>query len=895
MTPISQPTKARKTIFFLKVLLLFTHFSAQSQTAFDPYNFNDKFLEHLIKVRIDSVRKVYQCSSLYNDSILYVASKHHSRYMDSTGVFLHEEPGNLNTLTPQKRAEYYGAKNYNVGENIIKVHYRKSYKPFNTFEYEGIADAIVDGWVHSKGHFENMIRCAYQVTGVSVQLNLDSNLIYACQKFASLSGEKEFTENINFFPTEFKMLTVNDFGDKPKELMKNPNYEYGLKHDAPEKCELCQSLVYNQPFINLTHTSKEVTLRIENSEYAQLLLQNRKDGFAIEFVTYDDYLCDQPIYYSKPSRRNGELKLNGLITKPKYKPELQSAFKKRNKKKALKFVDYIFKSDSIQFFNRFKKYRVERYSNTYFEVKFKIPSNFKSITGINRYNLVYIQDKQICHIDFWGQYCSGLSKDFLDTKLIYFPASGDYDFVIETKQIKDEIEFKKNEFTFSEKDLVQFINQKNGWQIDSIQIVAFSSVEGDSLKNYELQQRRAQSIADIIGKSQNNNVKTSISSKTDWEEFYNAIKTNPNWSHLTKKSHAELIEFFNKNGTAEFEKILSKQRRGIVTVYYSKPCNQENLAYYIHSEGKQLIKIINDKVKKDKKLDPKEYEKFIKLYTYAHRAVLENKIKPSILADIEMPTNYMTNIELAQKFVLYGLEFEAEFSKKNKIWIEKHEQDMSILCKKEDNLLTDQFKYFKARREVEKHRNVTPKDLNRFEEIVRILNEMKPIYMNDSITRNQIERLNVNANFMLLFDLLKSDRQANSTAAIQSISQLYEFYKKNNGLGSDKLISLAKMAIYYYNPDYGLNMLAPVKTINDSIYAFYMSVKYNNIEEPGSQPYYDELLDMNKTMDRSIWCNMFINQCGIPFQAFDYEPLRKVFCEQCLDINRSIIDLHKKD
>ena len=188
MTPLSQPKKVRKNVCFLAVFLLFYTFSAQSQTAFDPYNFNDKFLEHLIKVRIDSVRKVYLCSSLYNDSILYVASKHHSRYMDSTGIFLHEEPGNLNTLTPQKRAEYYGAKDYNVGENIIKVPYQNSFAPFNTYQYEGLADAIVNRWVLSPRHFDNMINCKYQITGVSVQLNLDSNMIYACQKFASINS-----------------------------------------------------------------------------------------------------------------------------------------------------------------------------------------------------------------------------------------------------------------------------------------------------------------------------------------------------------------------------------------------------------------------------------------------------------------------------------------------------------------------------------------------------------------------------------------------------------------------------------------------------------------------------------------------------------------------------------
>jgi hypothetical protein len=819
--------------------------------------------------------------------------------MDSTGVFLHEEPGNLNTLTPQKRAEYYGAKNYNVGENIIKVHYRKSYKPFNTFEYEGIADAIVDGWVDSKGHFENMIRCAYQVTGVSVQLNLDSNLIYACQKFASINSATTFVENTNFFPTTFNIETVDGFGDKPSELEPNFIYPFKLRHDKPEKCELCESLLNKRPIIGLIpkKNNQKITLRIENSEFVEQLLNKSFDGFALEVVEFNDYLCGNPTYYSAPSRRKGDRKLNGKTTKPKYKRELESGFKKRKKNKDIRFVDYIFKSDSLNFFEKFGAYNKDKYSSEYFEIDFDLQKN---VSGILEYNLVYIQNKQICHIDYFPRYCFDVTTEYLETKPIFFPADGEYDFVIETEQIEDVIEFKKNEFTFSEKDLVQFINQKNGWQIDSIQIVAFSSVEGDSVKNYELQQRRAQSIADIIGKSQNNNVKTRISSKTDWEEFYNAIKTNPKWSHLTKKSHAELIEFFNKNGTAEFEKILSKQRRGIVTVYYSKPCNQENMVYYIKKETNKLRAEVNSKLVKDEKIDPEVFAPFTKIYTYAHRQVLEKQIDASVLASIKMPDQYTKCQELAQKYVLYGLEFKDAFGK-NEEWHKTHEKVLSTLLNEKDQL-NDQFKYLKAMKEVERNvkkesekKSNTKDSAYRFDEIVKLLNEMRPTYINDTITRTQIDRLNVNANYMLLYYTLKSDPKANSETAIQSISQLYEYYKQNNGLNAEKLISLSKTAIYYFNNDYGLKMLEQVKSENDSIHAFYMSVKYTHIEERGSQPYYNELLYMNKTMDRSIWCNMFINQCGIPFQAFDYEPLRKVFCEQCLDINRSIIDIHKKD
>ena len=30
------------------------------------------------------------------------------------------------------------------------------------------------------------------------------------------------------------------------------------------------------------------------------------DGFAVELVVFDDYMCGNPAYYTKPSRRNAD-------------------------------------------------------------------------------------------------------------------------------------------------------------------------------------------------------------------------------------------------------------------------------------------------------------------------------------------------------------------------------------------------------------------------------------------------------------------------------------------------------------------------------------------------------------------------------------------------------------
>jgi hypothetical protein len=45
--------------------------------------------------------------------------------------------------------------------------------------------------------------------------------------------------------------------------------------------------------------------------------------------------------------------------------------------------------------------------------------------------------------------------------------------------------------------------------------------------------------------------------------------------------------------------------------------------------------------------------------------------------------------------------------------------------------------------------------------------------------------------------------------------------------------------------------------------------------------YYMRLIELAYSMETTLWCSLFFQQCGIPFQAFDNEALRTIFCERC--------------
>ncbi|MGB1103047.1 MAG: CAP domain-containing protein [Crocinitomicaceae bacterium] len=396
----------------------------------DPGHVNIKYLEHLIKIKIDSVRNDYDCAPLVNDSILYMAARHHANYMQQNGRLTHYEDNNEDYKTPQHRVSFYGAPHYLVGENVLKTRAndnvkskvkknvsRKGYIYFNTNSYGGLADNIVSGWVNSEGHFKNIINPNYQVTGLAV--GYKDGQIYACQKFAQVPYVFDFKESKTLFTySKYKPETkVASFTGIRRDLLKNYKYEWGLQHDQLEKCDECLEMVREKPFITLRfEPGRNVfILRVENATYVDQMIQDKKDGFAVEIAEYKDYACGNSEYYEKPGRRNGQLKTNGKILKPLFRDDLIKGYKKRKKQKEVKFLSYLFGADSVKIKNRFAKYKSAQYTSEYYEINLgRLP---KDVNGLWAHNLLYIQDGQICHVDYFTNYCGGL---FNDTVAIHF-------------------------------------------------------------------------------------------------------------------------------------------------------------------------------------------------------------------------------------------------------------------------------------------------------------------------------------------------------------------------------------------------------------------------------------------------------------------------------------------
>lgn len=103
------------------IFLSFFGFSQNPNEVIDSKNLNVKYLEYLIKNEIDHVRLDLGIPKLVNDSILYLASKDHTEFLNRKHILSHYEESNTKKYTPQNRADFFGAKNYQVGENLVQI------------------------------------------------------------------------------------------------------------------------------------------------------------------------------------------------------------------------------------------------------------------------------------------------------------------------------------------------------------------------------------------------------------------------------------------------------------------------------------------------------------------------------------------------------------------------------------------------------------------------------------------------------------------------------------------------------------------------------------------------------------------------------------------------------
>ena len=887
-----------KKLTYLIIITLLPLFGMSQSPSdyFDINHFNKKYLEHLIKVGIDSVRTAHECEKLVNDSILYVAATDQSGYMKKNRRLSHYQNGNKEKRTPQDRANFYGANHYRVGENVAFVPLLSGNEDqqHKSSTYQSIAQDLVTAWVKSPGHFNNIITEEYEVTGVAISVDLQQDKVYGCQKFAHIELKHRFIENQSFFP--YSNYTppspIRSFNNIPKELIPKYKYPHKLRHDNLEICKSCPDRNALQPDISLNYDPRKgYILRVENSKFVRDIIRNRQDGFAVEVVSYDDYACGNNAYYSKPSRRNGQLRTNGKIIEPKYRKELLRGFKKRKLKKDIKFFPYIFRKDSINFFKRFGKYNVDKYTSEYFEINLgRLPRNTGPIINSN---LLVIKDRKICDVYYFTSYCGELYEEYKETEFIPYVSDVDsYGFVLIDDQVSYTVPFEQGKTEFKHEQILEPIKSLSNYDfvIDSIHVNAFSSVEGSEEINERLQLERGRNIANIFQGIQDKEITKRIKTSVNWTDFRERLAGDTSLSKELRQPNIQLKLAVDED-PGKFSDHLDATRKGNVKVHFHVIPNVKSVDYYVKHEWERLSKEIKRKYRQH--IDPEqEVQQMVKLYKYVHWLIHQNLVSSDIFHHLPFPNAGYKNPEFTQLNVLFGEEFPEEI--KCFQWRQDSTMITDQLLASTEIQLLKPFEYHKMRILTNKFTKNGGYDEKLAEQLKMVGQNLESYYQENDKARINIDKANFNLNMSLVNTFYNGDPSAFQKNAVNSINQLLNLYTKQGEMADTVAFKLAKMMTWYRNVNYAMNILNPYKNSSNEIMAYIDVSSYNHPSQPFSEFFYQKVIQDFNSLPRTVWCSMFLKPCGIPFQAFDNEELRTLFCNECQGENDFLNEMYQQ-
>lgn len=161
--------------------------SATSHPTDTPLNRSR--IEHEIHREINTIRRNRGLPPLSWDDSLHTIARYHSRQMATENFFAHTSPSGQTMEDRYKKFGYYcevtitGDRYSTGGENIAKTFHHRNVIGYGrlTTEQE-VAEGLVEQWMDSDGHRENILKPYWNNEGIGVHLTAD-NAVYATQNF----------------------------------------------------------------------------------------------------------------------------------------------------------------------------------------------------------------------------------------------------------------------------------------------------------------------------------------------------------------------------------------------------------------------------------------------------------------------------------------------------------------------------------------------------------------------------------------------------------------------------------------------------------------------------------------------------------------------------------------
>lgn len=562
----------------------------------------------LILKKINAIRKGLNIDMLEYEPMLAQASAVQTESMAEKGkADLTNSRGKYAT-TGKRVIAFGGTKN--AEEIVLSLSALKGKIPVTP---EELADAVVRKWQSGKRELGIITSGNFVYASPSVTIDETGKKAFVSVVFGSFN-----TFNKGAGKKKRKELTAR-YTRKNKKL----------KAPDEKACKNCEKFKDYEGLLNGLYVEDgKVFLKYNNMKTFGQLISKPTDGLAIDIVQKAQY--ENPEY----NILDNNLMSKGILSKTVTKPKIVSTNRIVSEKKGGKVS----------------------------ELDVQLGALPKKPIGDYEINLLIIQDGKVCKTLMKSYVEQGDQSSNTPLTMLLMPDSNAYFkplFVpmADSAKLSFTVPFEKNKSDYKEEDMTPFLNslQEPDFIINGLYIMAYSSIEGDSVSNVKLQKKRSESIIMALAKMQKENAVTTVRTSDSWELFKTSMLGGEH-DTLAKMSKDKVILELNTKGlSAELEPVLAKQRFAEIKM---------DVTYDISGakEEKFSVSKFNQAAKNG------DIEKAYKIQYYIGKQVREKKYSADAFSKMEIPNDPKLSGLLNNQIVLQYI------ANNNVATIDDHEQ-----------------------------------------------------------------------------------------------------------------------------------------------------------------------------------------------------------------------------
>lgn len=569
---------------------------------------------------------------------------------------------------------------------------------------------------------------------------------------------------------------------------------------------------------SIVKEGNQLFLSTNDKDWFAAVFKNSGDGVAIDVVSKSIYDCNKDFEDSQ---------IKGTLLQPVFAQQLLRGFKKS--------------ANSINFQTLVGSIPKELQND---ELEFNIL--FLNNKTLCRYQTIYNLESFPWDLLDMGVYLDSLT--YKDKKI-----NTSDKFVTKYKTLKFVIPFEKNKYEYLSEDIKPLYDslKLTDFTIKTINIKAYSSIEGSLERNIELQEKRAKSIVKSLQSFQQPNITTQISSSENWVEFLNDVTKSP-YKDLKNLSKIEIKQKVVGNVSSDLEKYLKNHRKAVIILELEKKDKYKNMSKEtLVDTFNQLI--VNENIEEALVVQNSIFDR------------LKEENSPELLSKLTVPKQlkfmpiltkntvfkYLLNVSYA-KIVFDELKSLEKLDPKNY----QIKYNLAVM------------KFFIWRYNWEEIKE------NDFKAEILDLKKY-------GIKQNLIDRMLVN------FHIVKAEKNMKERkyeAKDESVDFILETYD-NFTLSNFDYVSLAQFLTFYANTDEAIDLLEEkVKeiTIDEDLLFYYLNLTLIDEYAVASKNYRTIMLNAIE-INKKRFCKLFnaSNDGGVTFQLLKNKYLKTTYCENC--------------